>query len=136
MGVLSILGMIQNRLCSISRLIFTLTGKSPTPNKSPSFPIIPYQLTPFTTLSSYRPPYRKIPINPCHLSLPIHKITPINYQKSHAHLSKSPINPSHQAIPFSYQSFQQYSIHHASQKVPMFSKYNRQFFTILKISIR
>ena len=104
MGVLLIFGVIQNRLCSISRSIFTLTGKLPTPNKSYYFPINPYNPHHFTTLSSYRPPYRKIPTNPYHLSLPLHKNSTKNYPKiPHPSLSTQ-INSPNQSIPYNHPS--------------------------------
>lgn len=97
MGVLSILEQIQDRLSSISRSISKLTGKS-------LFPINPYQLTLSTTLSSYRPPYRKIPINPYHFSS--------RHLKNHAHNPSRITHPSHsipinspnQSIPFNHPS--------------------------------
>lgn len=95
MGVLSILEQIQDRLSSISRSISTLTGKS-------LFPINPYQLTLSTTLPSYRPPYRKIPVFSYHLSLPLHKNSIKNCLKITHPSIPIQINLSHQSIPFNH----------------------------------
>lgn len=106
MGVLSILEQIQDRLSSISRSISTLTGKSLFPNKS-------YQLTLSTTLPSYRPPYRKIPINLYHFSHHPLKNSTKNHTKITHPSIPIQINSSHQSIPFSYTNFPQYPIHHS-----------------------
>lgn len=106
MGVLSILEQILDRLSSISRSISTLTGKS-------LFPTNPYQLTLSTTLPSYRQPYRKIPTNPYHSSLPLHKNSIKNYPKITHPSIPTQINSPNQSIPFSYTNFPQYPIHHS-----------------------
>lgn len=105
-GVLLILAKILDRLCSISRLISTLTGKS-------LFTINSYQLTLSITLPSYRPPYRKIQINPYHLSSHPLKNSTKNHTKITHPSIPIQINSSHQSIPFSYTNFPQYPIHHS-----------------------
>lgn len=111
MGVLSILEQIQDRLSSISRSIFTLTGKS-------LFPINPYQLTLSITLPSYRPPYRKIPINLYHFSHHHLKNSTKNHTKITHQSISTQINSPNQSIPFNHPSSSTTIAPHSPRKNP------------------